>query len=521
MRPRPRKAWSLKNGQRAAVVAMLAALAVIFVTAGSAKPPPPPAGNYQVCLAAFGTACTPTTGGGTYSILTGANPEVTLTITNDGSSTQTLDYANIGVPTDGSGITIDTAHSPQTANYTTYASTSTSSTLQLRNLALAPGNSQTISFFVNSAHATCTDGTWTTLAQSSSTPSAFVFSNPPIKSSGLTSLVAKSCALAFSPQPTSALKGAIVTSQAYTAVDNVNTFNVAVTPVGLQVPLNGGTVTFTPAGDFDPGNAGELQGLDAAPFSSGSVVLSGLKSTATGGPFTITASADGFDTSAVSDPFFITQYGEHCSGQCSTLNGNDTKGNVLFSVVTSGGFSFVGGSPSGVPLDPDNPIPNTDPQQFGFPLGCQSWSPLGNSVSGFVEFDGRTTGGTLQISYYVSQSAIKAKYGKNTGQQFIPICFGAKYLDANQQPLDCRTHPHDGGGWMGDELTGGTFDGKPFQSICGAGGYYWGILSSYQDKLDQGANPVVTGFNGPTNIGQNFRTFVITVPPGIDARGSG
>src|SRR5262249_26482722 len=139
-------------------------------------------------------------------------------------------------------------------------------------------------------------------------------------------------------------------------------------------------------------------------------------------------------------------------------------------------------------------------------------------------FDGRTTGGTLQISYFVSQSAIKARYGKNTGQQFVPICFGVKYLDANQQPLDCRTNPQPAdSSWMGDELdpATGAFTGGTSRSICGAGGYYWGILSSYQDKLDQSVNPVVTGFNGPTNPGGNFRTFVITVPPGIDARGSG
>lgn len=504
MRPRPRKASSLSTLRRAAVVATLAALAVIFVSAGSAKPAP--VGNYQVCLSAAADSCTATSAGGDYSVLSGANPQLNVTVTNDGSSNQTLDYADVTVP-GGIGLSVDTTHSPQSASYTTYAGTSTSTTLQLRGLALAPGASKTVSFYVNSTNATCTDGTWTTLAKTGSQPSAFVFSNPPVKASGLTSLVAKSCTLDFI-QPAAALENTTITSEPYTAVTQGGTASyVTVTPHGLPVALNGGTVTLGESGSFDPGSAVGFTGDGPAPFSSGSVVYGSLQSSGTGGPFTLTATAYGFQT-ATSSSFVITQDGESCNGACSTLNGK-AGNNPLVSIATSGGFSYVGASPSGVPQDANG----------NYPAGCQSWTPT-TGASGFVEFDGRTTGGSLQISYFVSQTVLKARYGKNTGNQFVPICFGVKYLDANQQPLDCRTNPNPGGGWLGDELTANAaFDGKSTQALCGAGGFYWGILSSYQDKLDQSVNPVVTGFNGPTNPGQNFRTFVISIPPGIDARG--
>lgn len=518
MRPRPRKAPSLSTVRRAAVVATLAALAVIFVSAGAAKPPPVPVGNYQVCLAASADSCTPTAAGGDYSVLAGGNPQVNVTITNDGSSNQTLDYADVTVP--GSiGLSIDTTHSPQSASYTAYAGTSTPTILQLRNLALLPGRSQTVSFYVNSTASSCTDGNWSTVAKTGSQPSAFVFANPPVKASGLTSLVAQSCTLDFTVQPTAALKNTVITGQAYTP----GAANVTIAPHDtLPVTLNTGTASLTVAGDSDPGNnnLAVFTGTGSTAFSGGSVVFSALQSSGTGGPFTLTAHANGF-ADAGSSAFVVTQDGEPCAGNpCATLNGK-AGNNPLVSIVASGGFSFVGASPSGVPLDPDHVIP-TDPPKLGYPLGCQSWTPT-TGASGFVEFDGRTTGGSLQISYFVSQTVLKARYGKNTGNQFVPICFGVKYLDDQQQPKDCRTDAQDPGtSWMGDELdpVTGAFTGGTARSICGAGGYYWGILSSYQDKLtDPFPRPVVTGFNGPTNPGQNFRTFVISIPPGIDARG--
>lgn len=500
-----------RSAGRAVVVAVLAALAVVLVPAGSAKPPPPPSGTYQVCLTA-GTgsaACTATAGGGDYSILSGTHPELQVTITNDGSSNQTLDYANLAVPA-GIGVAIDTAGSASALNYAAFASTSTSSTLQLRGLGLAPGASQEIAFFVNSSASSCTDGSWTTLAQSSSTPSAFVFTNPPSASSGLTSLVAVDCKLVFQSEPAPALPNATITSAAYTPTVGGGVHNVTVVARdaggnALPVTLNGGNVMLAAtAGAFDDPLNSTFTGTSGS-FSQSSAVFAGLKATGTGGLFTLTASAGGFANVDSSPPFAITLNGTACdSGKSCTLTGTDASGKTtLTQIVTSAGFGYVGASPLNVPT----PVP----------LGCQTWSPT-PGVSGFVEFDGRTSSGTMNITYYVSQSAIKARYGKNTGQQFLPMCFGAKPVVGNQA-VDCTTAgapvP-----WTGDELdSSGAFTGKTAPSVCGPDGYDWGIISSYQDKLDQTLNPVVTGWGGPTNIGQNFRSFVISLPSGWDARG--
>lgn len=520
---RPVTGWNVGLRRGGGLLALaLAALAIVFVPAGSAKPTPPPSGTYQVCLTAGSGAatCTPTAAGGDYSVLSGLNPELQVTITNDSTSNQLLDFANVNVPA-GINVTIDTGHTPQPASYTAHVSTSASSTstLGLRNLGLTPGHSVTVAFFVNSTHATCTDGNWSTLAQSAANGSFFTFPSPTV-TSGLTSLVAKSCTLAFQHEPTAALKNTVITSQAYTPVGGT-VHNVTVVPQdaggqALPVALNGGNVALAASSAFDPGNTGEFPASTTnTPFSSGSAAFVGLKATGTGGPFTLTASAPGFDVDPaspfVSSPFVITQEGTGCNSASCTLTGKDKQGNALTSITTNGGFSFVGTSPSDVPLDPTNP-------EGLYPTGCQSWLPTDN-VSGFVEFDGRSDAGTMAITYYVSQSALKARYGKNVGNQFIPICFGAKPVDPiTHQAVDCTTPGYTP--WTGDKIDSNrAFTGKTQAAVCGPGGYYWGIISSYQDKLDQTANPVVTGWGGPTSIGQNYRAFVISEPAGWDGRG--
>jgi hypothetical protein len=497
-----------KIGPRALLaVAALVVFAVVLTPTGSAKPPPPPTGTYQACLIAGtgNSSCIPTAAGGDYSVLTGANPELQVTIKNDNTSSQTLDYANVNVPA-GIGVSIDTAHSPQPASYTTYASTSTSTTLQLRGLGLAPGASQTVAFFVNSTSSSCTDGTWTTEARSGSTPSAFVFPNPPSKSGGLTTLVAMSCQLTFQNEPSAALPNKIITSAPYS---ESGTNVTVVTPASLPVALNGGAVKLgIDSGSFDVGTD-SFTGTGPAAFSAGSATFPSLKATGTGGPFTLHASADGFTNAVSSPPFAITKNGEACVSTCSTLTGTDANGNTLTQISTSAGFSFLGTSPSSVP----SPTP----------LGCQSWTAT-PGVTGFVEFDGRTdpAHASMTLTYFVPQNAIKARYGKNVGQQFIPICIGVKYVDpVTGQPQDCNVTPTPNP-WTGDALDpNGAFTGATSQSVCGPEGYYWGIISSFQDKLDQSVNPVVTAWSSPTIGGTTYRAFVMSVPAGQDYKGGG
>jgi hypothetical protein len=494
------------------VFAALAAVAVVVVPIGSAKAPPPSA-TYQACLTAgTGTAsCTPTATGGDYSVVLGTNPEFQVTIKNDTTSTTNLDWANVAVPTN-IGLSIDTADSSQLTSYATYASTSTSSTLQLRGLGLAPGASKTVAFFVNSTSSSCTDGTWTTQARSSSNGNAVIFTNPPSKAGGLTSLVAQSCQLSFQNEPSPALPNQTITSSAYNTLGPP----VTVATQSLPVPLNGGGVTLTTnTGSFDTA-ADSFTGTGPVALSSGSAAFGSLTATGTGGPFTLTASAAGFSSVSSAPPFAITKTGESCASTCSPIATPDNSGNPLIQITTGAGFAFVGSSPSGIPL-------NQDGNTLGpGPIGCQSWTPLGAGVSGFAEFDGRSdpVHASMTITYYVSMNAIKARYGKNVGQQFIPICVGVKYVDsATGLAQDCD--PATQNPWLGDQLdpTTGAFTGATSPAVCGSGGYWWGIISSFQDKLDQSTNPVVTAWNSATIGGQTFRYFVMNVPAGLDYRG--
>lgn len=495
------------------VFAALAAFAVVLVPSGSAKPPPPPAGLDQICLTAGNGSvpCTSwTAGGGDYSILAGANPELQVTVRNDASSNQTLGYATVSVPA-GIGISIDTTDSASIPTYKTYASQSTSSMLQLRNLGLAPGSSLTVAFFVNSTSTACTDGQWGFQAQVSN--NGFVFSAP-TASTGLTSLVPIGCKLAFDHEPTAALQNTTITSAPYnTAGTSVSVVPEDANGDALPVALNGGSVTLSVAsGSFDAAGASFTEGGTTPPsesFSGGAATFATLKASATGGPFTLQAHAAGFDTDAVSGPpFAITQNGTPCtSGASCKLTGKDTGGNILVSILTSTGFTFVGSSPFTFPA---------------VPTGCLGWSQT-DGVPGFAEFDGRSANGSMTVTYYVPQNAIQARYGKNVGQQFIPICVGARKVDAvTGQPQNCSPEGATDG-WTGDQIDPltGRFTGQPAQAICGADGYYWAIISSFQDKLDQSTNPVVTGWSSGKINGVNYRANVMSVPAGWDYKGGG
>jgi hypothetical protein len=485
------------------VLAALAAFAVVFVPSGSADPLSVP-GGYQVCLVAGDGSggCTATAAGGDYSVITGANPELSVTITNDDPS-ETLDSADITVPT-GIDVSIDTLHSPQPASYTLYAGNSNSTDLNLSGLGIAPGDSKTVSFFVNSSATACTDGTWATTATSATEDS---YTNPPDASGGLTSLVAASCQLAFQTVPTAAQPNKVITGSPYSESGT----SVTVATPTLPVPLSGGSVNLDiKTGSFDQG-ASSFTGTGPSAFSSGTAMFGSLKANGTGGPFTLKASAAGFSDAVSSPAFAITKNGEACVSTCATLPGTDPSGNPLTQISTSAGFSFIGTSPSSVPST--------------VPTGCANWKSLG--VSGFVEFDGRTdpVHASMTVTYFVSQKALQAKYGKNVGQQFIPICVGVKYVDSSGQPLDCNTDPSPKPTpypWKGDQLDGsGKFTGQHPSAVCSTtDGYWWGIVSSFQDKL-KGTNPVVTSWSTVTIGGVPYRAFVMSVPAGVDYKGGG
>jgi hypothetical protein len=486
-------------------LAVLAALAVVLTPTGSAKPPPPPVGVDDVCLTIFGAPSCTMTAGGDYSFWSDSHPELQVTLTNDNSSGLTLGWANLTIPaTIG---TIDTAGSASIPSYKSYAAQSTATTLQLRSLGLAAGQSVTVAFLVNSTATSCTDGQWGLQAQTSNNGTLF---SSPKTSGGMTSLFAVGCQLAFQNQPTAALQNRTITSTPYSPSGP----SVSVVPqdssgAALPAPLNGGSVTITSLGAFDP--VGSSFTGTGTSFSGGVATFSSLKATGTGGPFTLDASAPGFDTPAVSSPpFAITQDGNACNPATScNVTGHDANGKALVQILTSAGFGFVGTSPSSPPIDPVTGLG---------PSGCQTWTPT-PGVSGFAEFDGRTNAAnSMTITYDLPMNALKARYGKNVGQQFIPVCIGAKLVDSSGQAQDCVPETR---GWLGDELANGAFTGGTFQSVCGPEGYYWGIISSFQDKLDQTANPVVTSWGSGQIGGTNYRSFTMSIPAGWDLHGSG
>src|SRR5262249_2505877 len=147
----------------------------------------------------------------------------------------------------------------------------------------------------------CTDGTWATQAKASNGNVVF---GGPSKSGGLTSLVANSCQLTFQHEPAPALPNKTITDTAYTPSGNgVNSVTVG-PATALPVPRNGGTVSLqATSGSFD--NGGAFSGTSVA-FSGGSAAFPTLAANDTGGPFTLTASADGFSSVDSAPPFAIT-----------------------------------------------------------------------------------------------------------------------------------------------------------------------------------------------------------------------
>jgi hypothetical protein len=230
--------------------------------------------------------------------------------------------------------------------------------------------------------------------------------------------------------------------------------------------------------------------------------------------FRLTVTADGsFAPPIQSGSFLIGQNvsaldctGNSCSSGQKRLDPTGLTPSYV-EITGSGAFNFMTLSTfsvSGAPL----------------PSGCTGRPDLG--VAGFAESDTRGAGsGTLTIKYFVDMDNIKARFGANTGQQFIPICVGARPVDSSGVIHDCTEPGFDNVGWLGDEINSqtGKFTGKSARAVCNPDGYYWGIISSYQDKLDASANPVVTSWNGQNINGKNYREFDMSVPAGWDYRG--
>lgn len=487
----------------------VALLLVVLVPAGSATPPQT-VRKFEVCIQNGGTLLPSCTAFGSHSLFTGGvhAGSARITITNDSTSTVNIGSANVTAPDQ---IRPETTGLP--ANVTV-----SGQVIQLRSVSIRPGRSLAFSVPVDTACSAPTSTiAWSSAADSSSGftgTGAFAYQSA--LSTGDTTELSTGCHLGFVNQPTDTQTGSAITDSGGSGGNAIQ--------VGLFTGASGTTaMTACPYGDGNCSVTLDRTPADGTATNFGSKALSAdgaaLTATFTGASlsniatanlpesFQLTATGDtNLAPTVYSNSFLITLYAQSCTnGACSLLHkqlpGN---GNVdsFADLSTASGFSFTTLSPFAVST---------------VPAGCANFTSLG--VQGFTETDGRTPGGHLIITYYVSMNKIKARYGKNVGQQFIPICAGAKPVD----PVTHTAHNCTAGDtWQGDELgANGNFDGKSAAAVCDADGYVYGIMSSFQDKLDASVNPTVTGWGSQTINGVNYRGFTIDVPPNWDYRGNG
>jgi hypothetical protein len=356
--------------------------------------------------------------------------------------------------------------------------------------------------------------------------------------------VSGSCKLAFGVQPTSAAQNFKITGTPYDSTGASVTVD-AVDGAGHTITTATGSVSLNVAtGNAGcPDNFSGFSGNASVPLNGGEATFSSLESSLTASGCQLIASATGFTSSDPSQSFNISLGGESCGGgACPEFptvldNGGNTS---LLSSSAGGAFTFMA----------------IDSLNSDSILGrCAGWTNLGDNshwhggtINGFVETEGRSSSGGVKIfKNFVNQKAIQAGYGKNVGQQLIPICAGGQRVNPDGSPRTCQQDQLDGlGGWWGESLdTNGGFTGVLQQAKCYQDDpQWWGIVASFQDRNNTNfaggspppgfswdANPLVTSFSSctstgltdplcPGNAGTTYREFDITVPDPWDWRAS-
>lgn len=522
------------------VFVALVAVAVALTPTGSAKPPASNNKSYSLCLQGTGdtgTFCQ--TPSNQSHLSAGSTTQMTLTISNAPTSPSTLGSMNFDAP---SGVTMTSATSPASpaGDVTLIPNGGVNGTgeLQIRNLNLAAGSNATVAFNVS---APCAGGpfTWPTPATKQSndfngTGNDF---NAPTSFAGKTSVLGGvGCYLGFVTQPADTQVGHTITDAIASSggAIKVGLFNgdgnpmttcpVAAASCKVTVSTNPTAAGFT--GTTSQPLLADTNGNLVASFGDlaiGGIAIANLPKTFTlhaSSTFT-NAAPHGEDTS---DPFEIEESLVDCSSGCSVTNlplGGSGDSVLDFSTTSNYGF---------VALNPFSFVPNNIPQ------GCANFMPLSTTpglrtpVSGFSE-SSPVVGGGMTITYYVSQNAIKARYGKNVGQQFIPICAGAMPV-VNGTPTPCD-QAEGVQGWTDDTLDANGFTGLYSQAVCDGNpldpgyGFFWGILPSFQDvqKMTSAQlatlGPFVTNWSSSTINGITYRFFTMSVPGDWDYKGGG
>jgi len=495
-------------------LALLALVPILLAPAGSAKPTPTT--QFEICVqnATGGTGLPGCSTSGTPSTFAGNTPAtVQLSVINDQSSTTQLTTATIAVPPQLRVI-------PNTAAPTRYVSSS-GQTISFNGLNLAGGKSFTATFQVNVACGG--SGDWHLQPQGSG--STFQYQDQ--KSIGVPSNITTACHLGFITQPTDTQNASssppppphyIADGGASSGNPiQVGLFDQGGTQIGCPTGWDNCSVTVGKAQSVGTLNGTLTKQLSGATFDDLTISIG----TDLADQFNLTATAvDAFAPMVPSSSFLVAQTvaGLSCTAasngngkSCSTNGLQKLSGNGAASFVdltSSSGFNFMTLSPFSLAARV-------------LPTGCTGLptdKPLG--VTGFAESDSRRPGsGTLTIRYYVNKDVLSARYGRNVGNQFVPMCVGARPVDASGVIHDCNDPNYQSTGWLGDGISsGGKFTGEPATAICDGDGYYYGIISSYQDKLDPSTTPTVTGWGGTQIGGDNYRFFDMSIPPGWDWR---
>ncbi|HET8751166.1 MAG TPA: hypothetical protein VFM43_01420 [Gaiellaceae bacterium] len=488
-------------------LAALAAFAVVLTPAGSAGTTNKP------FTATFGSTVVPAAPSYVPAFGTAGDGSVSLTI-KDTARNQGLGSANIYAP---AGVTItgaDIAATNLDPSQQPFPAAG-ANTLKLRNLNLATNGTFSTTIYVSAP--SCGNFTWNADAHQSndynSLPGNMLTLD--VAHSSLSTLSVKGCNLVWKFQPASANQGATITDTAFTpSGTGVNTVAVEVVDSSNNpVALNTGFATLSMVtGSFDDCGTGctpsfDGAGLTSGNFQGGVATFPNFKSNFTGTGFTMKATAFGLTSSTSSPPFVIQPDGLNCVGKdpCVLDKSFGNQGSVDIS-GHGGHFLFLAINSSPIPAD-----------QLAAGGGCAFFTGVGVR---FAELEARNGDGTLDVTLSIPNNQLKAAYGPNYGNPNVPICAGAKRLDASGNPVSCQTDVANGlTGFADRKIDPSThlFNGQYDVAKCGSDGNWWGVLGTYQDPdppFDSGAIPLVTSWGGTINSGS--RTFVLHEPSGWD-----
>lgn len=482
------------------MAAVLGAVAVFAVTSGSA------ATTTKPYTASFAPIPPLTVAGGSPAT-------ITLTLTNL-ANPQSLGSADVTAAKLGSSSFTITGAAIVGAG--SVDPTSTSTLLKLRNLNIQPNGGQRSITINVTTQCAAGDYTWGVRAKQSND-----FSGPPgndftfrIDGSNLVTRVTECYHVEFINQPKTTVVGATITDAEYSrggpieigVFDNSN-----VRVPGCAIAAAGSEVTVTKAS-----SAGSLDGASeplvcsadelVATFDDLSIGLgNGLGSSDLPTRYTLTAS--GLGTTDTSDSFNVI-YGVTCTESgCPSFTTSLGGTTQVTSSATGSSFTFLAVVPTDIP--PTATADNPETENDG---GCVYYRPVGDP---FEAIEGRSIDtGELRFTYYLSKKAIDKLYGSTQGQQFVPLCAGAAWVNDSGAVKRCD----DAGApapWKGKALgSDGKFTGAVKDAVCDdATGLFWGILGSFQDytganPIDPNVSPTVTGWDSDGT----YRYFHVRVP---------